>query len=139
MSFFKNLFGNKKDQNQKTPTIAECIVNLREIEILLQKKIEHLNGKIVEAEETAKQNVTTRKSIVTVALNRKIRLEQQVDEFKNNLMAINEQIEQLESVTEVEDTHGVTEANSMQSSSLNYYALIGLGVAGLIGVVLLKN
>ena len=72
MSFFKNLFGGKKEP--PAPTTSESIQKLRDTENMLLKKQEFLEGKVTEEQEIAKKNASTNKrgEFKCVDLQRKI-------------------------------------------------------------------
>ena len=59
MSFFKNLFGGKKEE--PAPSTSESIQKLRDTENLLFKKQENLEQKVLEEHELAKKNASTNK------------------------------------------------------------------------------
>lgn len=59
MSFFKNLFGGKKEP--PAPTTSESIQKLRDTESMLLKKQEFLESKVAEEQEIAKKNASTNK------------------------------------------------------------------------------
>ena len=60
MSLLKSLFGGGKGK-QKTPTPQEAIQRLREIEEMLQKKSDFLEGKVANELATAKKHGTKNK------------------------------------------------------------------------------
>lgn len=59
MSFFKNLFGGKKEA--PAPSTSESIQKLRDTENMLLKKQEYLESKVTEEHDVAKKNATTNK------------------------------------------------------------------------------
>lgn len=59
MSFFKDLFGGKKEE--KGPTTGEAIQQLRETEDMLIKKQDFLEKKIEQEILTAKKNASKNK------------------------------------------------------------------------------
>lgn len=118
MEFFKTIFGANRE---KAPTTAQCILKVRSLKDLLEKKIKFTNEKIIEAQETA-ENTSVRKTVATQSLNRKIRLEQQVKQLKLNLVAVKEQLKALECVAAAEPANEVKET----SSSLTYFVVIGV-------------
>lgn len=124
MSLFKNLFGSK----EKSPTLSECINNVRDLERLLVKKIQYTNEQIKSAEDTAEK--ATSKRIQTQNLNRKIRLENQVEKLQGTLKDVRTQLKNLESVKDVEDIKIETH---IDSNNWILYVLVGLGAAILIG------
>jgi hypothetical protein len=59
MSFFKNLFGGKKEP--PAPSTSESIQKLRDTENMLLKKQEFLEQKVMDEQEIAKKNASTNK------------------------------------------------------------------------------
>lgn len=59
MSFFKNLFGAKKQE--PAPSTSESIQKLRDTENMLLKKQEFLEQKVEQELEIAKKNASTNK------------------------------------------------------------------------------
>lgn len=59
MSFFKSLFGGKKEE--AAPSTSESIQKLRDTESLLLKKQELLEQKVNEEHDLAKKNASTNK------------------------------------------------------------------------------
>lgn len=59
MSFFKNLFGAKKEA--PAPSTSESIQKLRDTENMLLKKQEFLEQKVSEEQDLAKKNASTNK------------------------------------------------------------------------------
>lgn len=60
MAFFKKIFGGGKEE-KKVLSTEESIQKLYETENMLVKKQEHLEDKIAEEQEIAKQNVKSNK------------------------------------------------------------------------------
>ncbi|XKL69182.1 hypothetical protein PGB90_006951 [Kerria lacca] len=94
MSFFGKVFGGKKEE--KGPTTAEAIMNLRETENMLLKKQEFLEKKIEYEISVAKANGTKNKRAAIQALKRKQRYSKQLMQIDGTLSTIEMQREALE-------------------------------------------
>ncbi|KAK7600944.1 hypothetical protein V9T40_008385 [Parthenolecanium corni] len=94
MSFLGRVFGNKKEE--KGPTTAEAIMNLRDTENMLIKKQEFLEKKIEQEVATARANGTKNKRAAIQALKRKKRYEKQLQQIDGTLATIEMQREALE-------------------------------------------
>ena len=93
MSYFKNLFGNKKEE---PASASESIQKLHNTESLILKKQEYLEEKVSEELEIAKKNASTNKKAAIEALKKKKRYEQQLEQFHGTLTSIETQREALE-------------------------------------------
>lgn len=94
MSFFKNLFGGKKQE--AGPSTSESIQKLRDTENMLLKKQEFLEQKVEQELEIAKKNASANKRVALQALKRKKRYEQQLEQLQGTLTTIETQREALE-------------------------------------------
>ncbi|XKL66567.1 hypothetical protein PGB90_009987 [Kerria lacca] len=94
MSFLGRVFGGKKEE--KGPTTAEAIMNLRETENMLLKKQEFLEKKIEHEISIAKANGTKNKRAAIQALKRKQRYSKQLMQIDGTLSTIEMQREALE-------------------------------------------
>ncbi|KAH9399451.1 Charged multivesicular body protein 4C [Tyrophagus putrescentiae] len=94
MAFFQNLFGGKG--KQATPSPAEAIQKLREVEEMLLKKQDFLEKKQNEEVEIIRKNGTKNKRVSLQALKRKKRLEKQLAQIDGTLTTIEYQREALE-------------------------------------------
>ncbi|CAG9799353.1 unnamed protein product [Chironomus riparius] len=94
MSFFKNLFGAKKQE--PAPSTSESIQKLRDTENMLLKKQEFFEQKVEQELEIAKKNASANKRVALQALKRKKRYEQQLEQLQGTLTTIETQREALE-------------------------------------------
>nr|ABM55604.1 putative chromatin modifying protein 4B [Maconellicoccus hirsutus] len=94
MSFLSKVFGGKKEE--KGPTTAEAIQNLRQTEEMLMKKQSFLEKKIDEELAVAKANGTKNKRAAIQALKRKNRYAKQLQQIDGTLATIEMQREALE-------------------------------------------
>ncbi|XP_023241426.1 charged multivesicular body protein 4b-like [Centruroides sculpturatus] len=95
MSFLGKLFGGGKSQ-EKTPSPAEAIQRLRDIEEMLMKKQEYLEKKVEQELALAKKNGRTNRRVAIQALKRKKRYEKQLGQIDGTLTTIEFQREALE-------------------------------------------
>jgi len=86
-------FGKKKET---TPTTADAIGKLQETEMMLQKKSDFLEGKIMQEMKTAKSAGMKNKRVALNALKRKKRYEEQLNKIDGTLCTIEFQREALE-------------------------------------------
>ncbi|RWS28351.1 charged multivesicular body protein 4b-like protein [Leptotrombidium deliense] len=97
MSFFSKIFGGKQSGGkQGTPTPAEAIQKLREVEEMLMKKQEYFEKKVEEELDIIKKNGTKNKRVSLAALKRKKRLDKQLEQIDGTLTTIEYQREALE-------------------------------------------
>ncbi|RWS06490.1 charged multivesicular body protein 4b-like protein [Dinothrombium tinctorium] len=96
MAFLGKLFGGKQSGKQATPTPAEAIQKLREVEEMLMKKQEYLEKKVQEEIDIIKKNGTRNKRVSLAALKRKKRLEKQLEQIDGTTTTIEYQREALE-------------------------------------------
>jgi len=94
MSFFKNLFGGKKEP--AAPTTSESIQKLRDTENILIKKQEFLEQKLEAELKIAKENASSNKRVALAALKRKKRYEAQLEQVQGTLTTLESQREALE-------------------------------------------
>jgi len=94
MAFFGKLFGG--NAKTATPTPADAIQRLREVEEMLFKKQEFLEKKQHEELEVIKKNGTKNKRVSLQALKRKKRLDKQLEQIDGTLTTIEYQREALE-------------------------------------------
>lgn len=93
---FSKLFGGKNNPKATTPTPAEAIGRLREVEGMLFKKQEFLEQKMEEEMQVIRKNGTKNKRVSLQALKRKKRIEKQLEQIDGTLTTIEYQRESLE-------------------------------------------
>ncbi|OQR69886.1 charged multivesicular body protein 4b-like [Tropilaelaps mercedesae] len=96
MSLLARLFGGGKASDAKALSPAQAIQRLREVEEMLIKKQDFLEGKVTAELETAKKNGTKNKRVALAALKRKKRFENQLKQIDGTLTTIEFQREALE-------------------------------------------
>ena len=107
-----SLFGKKKEP--KAPTTADTLQLLQENISLLEKKQEHLNGKIDHETKTARANASKNKRAAMAALKRKKLYEAQCNKLQDTIMTLQQQeialqnlstnVEILSTMNQVKDT-----------------------------------
>ena len=93
------MFGGSSKGGGKTKTAQtpqEAIQQLRDVEDVLQKKVEHLEGKINEETEIARRDARTNKRNALNALKRKKRLEKTLQQIDGTLTTLEYQREALQ-------------------------------------------
>ncbi|CAF0822013.1 unnamed protein product [Didymodactylos carnosus] len=100
-SFVSRMFGGTKSggQQKKANTPQEAIQQLRDVEDVLTKKVEFLEGKINEETEKARRDARTNKRNALMALKRKKRLEKQLQQIDGTLTTLEYQREALQNAS----------------------------------------
>ncbi|RZC32330.1 charged multivesicular body protein 4b, partial [Asbolus verrucosus] len=93
MSFLDKVFGKKP---AKTPTLSEAIQKLKLTEDVLTTKQNNLENKIKKEIAIARQNASTNKKAALQALQRKKRLERQLQQLDGAITTLEGQLEVLE-------------------------------------------
>ncbi|GAB6032765.1 hypothetical protein CHUAL_011632 [Chamberlinius hualienensis] len=86
----------KKVRSKQQPTAGDAIQKLREMEDMLLKKQEYLEGKITQELKTARQNASKDKRVAIQALKRKKKYESQLQQIDGTLSTLEFQREALE-------------------------------------------
>ncbi len=84
-----SLFGKKKEA--KAPSTADTLALLAENIALLEKKQEHLQGKISHETATARKNASTNKRAALAALKRKKLYENQCNKLQDTIVTLQQQ------------------------------------------------
>ncbi|CAF0913232.1 unnamed protein product [Didymodactylos carnosus] len=100
-NFVSRIFGGtaKGGQSKKANTPQEAIQQLRDVEDVLTKKVEFLEGKINEETERARRDARTNKRNALMALKRKKRLEKQLQQIDGTLTTLEYQREALQNAS----------------------------------------
>jgi charged multivesicular body protein 4 len=97
-SALSRMFGgsSKGGQRKTAQTPQEAIQQLRDVEDVLNKKVEHLEGKINEETAIARRDARTNKRNALNALKRKKRLEKTLQQIDGTLTTLEYQREALQ-------------------------------------------
>jgi charged multivesicular body protein 4 len=91
-----SIFGGSSKKTKQAQTPQEAIQQLRDVEDVLNKKVEHLEAKINEETAIARRDARTNKRNALNALKRKKRLEKTLQQIDGTLTTLEYQREALQ-------------------------------------------